>query len=110
MDHILKFILKMQRERYKAVVVKEHCVNNLMAFAGKHNYVPRPCIVADFRCRSLLEANGSSTRVQLMVQGRQERRQDQSYLVSPLLVPFFNVILLSLLVGVGQVFISWKRC
>jgi len=36
MDHILKFILKMQRERYKAVVVKERCVNNMMAFADHY--------------------------------------------------------------------------
>jgi len=36
MDHIFKFILKMQRERYKRVVVKEKCADNLMAYADKY--------------------------------------------------------------------------
>lgn len=36
MDHIFKFILKMQRERYKAVVVKEQSVDNLMAYADEY--------------------------------------------------------------------------
>lgn len=54
MNYIFKFIVKMQQERYKSVVVKQEAVDGMMAYADA--YLPRTVHTAD--CNSWYKNDG----------------------------------------------------